>query len=183
MEIMKELRLEEVKGCATPAEDRMRSGPSDDDAETGTEEAEQYRSLAARANYLGLDRPDVQFTSRALCKRMSKPTKGDFEHRLGRYLRSHPRAIWSFPWQHDVPEVIVRTDSDWTGDKRDRASVSGGMLMIGSHLIRSWSKDQDGAAARSSSEAELDAANKGLGCAAESVSGVGRKRDEGHPET
>ena len=146
-------RFEEAKICAIPADDRASIGLGNDEVETRAEEAKQHRNLAARANYLGLVRQDVQFPSRALCQRMSKPMKGDFEHvsRLGRYLRSHPRAIWSFPWGHDVSEVIVRTDSDWAGDKRDRASVSGVMLMIGSHLIKPCSKDQ----IWSSGEAEL----------------------------
>ena len=101
------------------------NGPSDDDVESA-DEAKQHKCVGAPANYLGLDRPDFQFTSRALCKRVSKPMKGDFEHvkRLGRLLRSHPRAMCSYPWQHDVSEVIVRTDSDWVGDKRDGSSVS-----------------------------------------------------------
>ena len=64
------------------------NGPSDDDVESA-DEAKQHKCVGAPANYLGLDRPDFQFTSRALCKRVSKPMKGDFEHvkRLGRLLR------------------------------------------------------------------------------------------------
>ena len=34
--------------------------------------------------------------------------------------------------------------------------------MIGGHLVKSWSKDQPGAPARSSAEAELYAANKAI---------------------
>ena len=82
------------QGSCKDAQRQLTTG-EENGVEMSAEEAKQYKSVAARANCLGLDRPDFQFTSRALCKRMSKPTKGDFEHvkRLGRYLRSHPRAM------------------------------------------------------------------------------------------
>ena len=75
-----------------------------------------------KANYLSLDSPDIQFETRPLCKRVSKPTQGDVEfvRRLGRYLRSHPGAVWSFPWQRDVSKVTARLHFDWAGDRRDR---------------------------------------------------------------
>ena len=196
-EIMKDLRLEEAKGCATLADDRIGNGLSDNDVEMSAEEAKQYRSMVARANYLGLDRPDIQFRSRASCKRVPKPMKGDFEHskRLGRKIRSHPRAILSFQWQHDVPELIVRADSDWTRDKRNRASVSGGMLMIGSHLIKSCRRTRiergREAGARLSCMLQTRECYKALDLCRWQTNGsvqmgpslqFGRKRDEGHPE-
>ena len=42
-----------------------------------------------------------------------------------------------------------------TGSVTERASVSGGTLMMGSYLITAWSTDQASAPARSSDEAEL----------------------------
>ena len=52
------------------------------------------------------------------------------------------------------------TDSDWAGDRITRKSTTGGAMMIGSHSIKTWSKDQS-VVALSSGEAELYAANSG----------------------
>ena len=38
-------------------------------------DARSFRAVAARANYLGLDRPDLQFASKELCREMAKPTE------------------------------------------------------------------------------------------------------------
>ena len=52
------------------------------------------------------------------------------------------------------PALPLKTDSDWAGDKRTRKSTSGGIVRIGSHFIKSWSKNQS-VIALSSAEAEL----------------------------
>ena len=56
--------------------------------------------------------------------------------------------------------VTAYTDSDWAGDKESRMSTSGGLLMLGKHLIKSWSSTQK-VIALSSGEAELYALLKG----------------------
>ena len=52
-------------------------------------EATRFRAVAARANYLAADRPDIQYSVKEICRRMAKPVKGDWQKlvRLGRYLR------------------------------------------------------------------------------------------------
>ena len=42
--------------------------------------ATEYRSLAARANYLSLDRTDLLFTTRALSKAMKNPSEQAWRH-------------------------------------------------------------------------------------------------------
>ena len=51
------------------------------------------------------------------------------------------------------------SDSDWAGCKRTAKSTSGGVLMIGSHTIKTWSSTQK-SITLSSGEAELVAAVK-----------------------
>ena len=51
------------------------------------------------------------------------------------------------------------TDSDWAGCRRTARSTSGGVVMIGTHLIKSWSATQK-SVTLSSGEAELVAAVK-----------------------
>ena len=60
------------------------------------EEATAYRALAARANYLALDRPDVAVATKELCREFSAPTVHSFQKlkRLVRYLQHHPRLAW-----------------------------------------------------------------------------------------
>ena len=52
------------------------------------------------------------------------------------------------------------TDSDWAGDKLTRKSTSGGVIMFGDHMLKSWSTTQQ-VIAMSSGEAELYALIKG----------------------
>ena len=40
----------------------------------GPEEATRFRSMAARANYLALDRPDISFGTKELCRCFGSPT-------------------------------------------------------------------------------------------------------------
>ena len=51
----------------------------EDPKESGKEEPLEgqdittFRGLAARANYLALDRPDLQYAAKEICREMSKP--------------------------------------------------------------------------------------------------------------
>ena len=38
----------------------------------------KFRSLAARCNYLSLDRLDLQYAVKEICREMAKPTKGSW---------------------------------------------------------------------------------------------------------
>ena len=66
----------------------------------------------------------------------------------------------------DDDGVVVYSDTDWAGCVRTRKSTSGGCILIGSHLIKTWSSTQS-SVALSSGEAEfygvVKAAGYGLG--------------------
>lgn len=133
-------------------------------------EAKKFRGIAARANYLGLDRPDIQYTTKEVCRNMSKPKKRHWRKlkRLARYLVMYPRLIWKFEDDGRAREdwLDVFSDSDWAGDKESRKSTSPGMASLGGGLLKSWSSTQ-GSIAMSSGEAEyyalVNAAAEGLG--------------------
>jgi hypothetical protein len=74
--------------------------------------------------------------------------------RLGRYLVGKPRAVALFPWQETRPAQDVFTDANWAGCKASRKSTSGGAILLGSHVVRTWSKTQN-TIAQSSAESEL----------------------------
>ena len=87
---------------------------------------------------------------------MSKPTNRNWQElkRLGRFLKGKPRLIINYTWQDPINNLTAYSDSDWAGDKKSRKSTSGGVITVGSHYIKSWSKNQS-VIALSSAEAEL----------------------------
>ena len=87
---------------------------------------------------------------------MSAPKTSDLRklRRLGKYLIGRPRLVMQFKWQ-DMPSTITAfTDSDWAGCAQTAKSTSGGVLCLGEHVIRTYSKQQK-VVALSSAEAEL----------------------------
>ena len=64
-----------------------------------------------------------------------------------------------YRWQQEGEQPVGYSDSDWAGDRQTGKSTSGGIVMLGSHLIKSWSRTQD-SVTLSSAEAELVALGK-----------------------
>ena len=50
---------------------------SESEAPLFWEDARIFRAMAARANYRGMDRPDISFAATDLCRRMSVPQDSD----------------------------------------------------------------------------------------------------------
>ena len=139
--------------------------------------AHQYRALAARANFLSLDRPDLGFAAKECCRKMSDPTSLDWAAlvRLTRYLAGRPRLVYEFPWQDPGVGLSTYVDTDFAGCVITRKSTSGGMCMRGAHLLKHWSNTQQ-TIALSSGEAELAGIVKGAG---EGMGMVSAARDLG----
>ncbi len=128
----------------------------------GREDAKVFRGMAARANYLALDRPDIQFAVKEVARRMARPRVDDWQllKRLARYLLTAPRAVAHFAWQYPPEDADVFVDADWAGCRRSARSTSGGAVMMGWHTIKTWSTTQ-ATVALSSGESELYALTKG----------------------
>ena len=120
------------------------------------QDATGYRAIAARANYLGQDRADIQFAVKEICKKMSAPCEGDNSKikRLARYLKGNPRYVVHFPFRAIGNEITVWTDTDFAGCGESRKSTTGGVVMIGANCIKFWSVNQK-VIALSSGEAEF----------------------------
>ena len=73
--------------------------------------------------------------------------------RLGRYLIGKTRSVLHFEYQDHQAEVVVWSDTDFAGCRNERKSTSGGVIMFGSHCLKSWSLTQK-LIALSSGEAE-----------------------------
>jgi hypothetical protein len=142
-----------VKGVVTPGQ-KVQSHQAKSEKELPESEHTRFRGLAARANFLAADRPDIIFAAKEVCRFMSKPSDVAMMalKRLGRYLRDHPRLV--FAYERQVADTIdVYSDTDWAGCTRTRKSTSGGCMLIGSHIIKTWSSTQ-ASLALSSGEAE-----------------------------
>ena len=164
---LKEFGMVECNVVSTPMtnDDYKPELLSEDRTPMTTSEARRYRSVAAKINYLSQDRPDLGPTSCGLARHMACPREGD-EVRLKRalrYLRGHPIMDIVYGWQlsEDAQQVKLWTDSDWATCKLTRKSCSGGVLMLGWHLVEFWCRLQE-RVAPSSGVAELYSANRGL---------------------
>ena len=157
------------RAAARGVEEEEAEVPGDDaDTQLGGEETALFRATAARANYLALDRPEVAFAAKELCRRMSAPRRRDLAalRRLCRYLLGVPRVVYHFrPLPAGLP-LQVHADTDFAGCIHTRRSTSGGCASRGGHLLKHWSTTQK-AITLSSGEAELGgvvkAATEGIG--------------------
>ena len=161
--IVRETGADKLSSLSHPGGDKKTIEEEEKGEELVGQEATRFRAVAARSNYLAADRPDIQYAVKEVCRRMAKPVDSDWKKlvRLARYLKGAPRCVWKFGWQgsKDLVPPTGFSDSDWAGDRKTGKSTSGGVVMIGHHLIKTWSRTQD-AITLSSVEAELVALGK-----------------------
>ena len=136
-----------------------------DDELTG-DAATVYRALSARILYLSMDRPEISFSAKELCRHFAHPTKTGVEALKGcaRFLLGMPRLVWSLPIQERSDTLKVYVDTDFGGCQTTRRSTSGGIAMSGKHPIKHWSLTQT-TIALSSGEAELSGICRGASLA------------------
>ena len=101
--IARDVNLKEAKGVKTPCEDEKEWLKDENGEELNEKDKREYRGIAARANDLAMDRPDIQFATKEVCRGMARPTQGDWRKlkRLGRYLVGRMWTIMRYPWQGD----------------------------------------------------------------------------------
>ena len=118
--------------------------------------ASRFRSIAARINYLVADRPDLMYSAKEACRQMANPTEGGWKMLkcIGRYLVGRLRAILKYEWQGRQSECCGFSDSDWAGCRKTAKSTSGGVVVVGTHFLKGWSRTQQ-SITLSSAEAEL----------------------------
>ena len=143
-------------------EDFEDDGDKEASTALGAADASTFRALAARANYLAQDRPEIQYAVKEIARRMATPTGRDWAllKRLARYLVTAPRGVLQFWWQEMPKQLDVFVDSDFAGCKSTARSTSGGAARWGWHTVKSWSATQ-ATIALSSGEAELYSIVKG----------------------
>ena len=159
------MNLSGAKGVKAVGEDENNWEMSENDQAVDPKGGTHFRALAARANYFALDRMDLQYvTKKEVCRGMAAPTRGHVKkfRRLIRYLIEVPRVVTEYQFQGDVREMEVFSDSNWAGCRRTARSTSGGVMMRGTHYLKSWSSTQKNVTL-SSAVAELLAAVKASG--------------------
>ena len=153
----------EYYGFGSDTKGLSKTGDKDDDkseeeldGEMTVQEATVFRGVAARANYMAADWPQIQFATKEVCRDMARPTWKSHAKmkKLARYLCTCTEAVWQFPWQSDSEaNLMTYTDSDWAGCLKTRRSTSGGAMVLGRHCLRTWSTTQP-VVAMSAAEAE-----------------------------
>ena len=124
-----------------------------------------YRADGARCNCIDPDRLDVQYVAKEICRWIPAPS--DVGHaalkRFVRFLVRRKRLVFRYPWQR-ARMLECYSDTDWAGCLKTRKSTRGGCLMLGSHLIMTWSSAQPNIS-WSSGEAEYYGVVKAVGIA------------------
>ena len=119
--VVEQLGLGEAKGVSTPgSKDDVDKALLTPGLPLQAQEATEYRALAARLNYLALDRSNIQYATKEVARHMVTPTEGNWllMKRLGSYLKENPRLVQLFRWQRNEDrDLCTYTDSDWAGDK------------------------------------------------------------------
>ena len=136
-----------------------------------------YRGMTARGIYLAQDRTDIGYAVKELSRRMAEPREADWDRlkRFGRYLIGRERMVVEYKYQEKISSIDVWTDSDYAGCRETRKSTSGGVIRIGGHTLKGWSRMQ-AVVALSSGEAEYYALVKG---ASEGIGLQGISKDMG----
>jgi hypothetical protein len=166
--LLRDLKLGEAdtKALGTPGVKSTKE-QFDADQPLAPDKSSPFRAVSARSNYLAMDRPDMQFAAKEVCRWMAHPTELSLSalKRIGRYLSGRRRLVFGYPWQ-EADRIDIYSDTDWAGCAKTRKSTSGGCAMLGRHLIKSWATTQT-SVSLSSGESEfygvVKAAGVGLG--------------------
>ena len=154
--IIEQLGIRGSGGITTAGAQQEEQASEDNTAALEGNDVTLFRGLAARCNYLALDRPDLQYAAKEVCREMSSPTLQSLAklRRVGQYLYGKPRLVWAFEYQQPPTSIDVYVDANWAACRRTRKSTSGGCAMLGRHCIKTWAKTQ-ATIAKSSAESEL----------------------------
>jgi hypothetical protein len=110
---------EDSKGLDCPA---MKAGDSEDEEPLEGEALREFRGLAARASYLSMDRIDLMYAAKEVCREMSSPKTSSWTTKTVCSLH-YQRGEWIFPTGQFLKlQLKVYSDSDWAGCRRNHNS-------------------------------------------------------------
>lgn len=156
--IIRSMGVQESKPLATPGanEDKDVVNIRSKSKVLMGKEATEYRALAARLNHLAFDCLDIQHVPKCLSKYMASPCEHDWLalNKIAKYVVGTRRFMQRFRWQTAPTNIIAYSDSDWARDRKTGISTSGGLVVLGAHVIKRRSSTQQ-VIALSSGEAKL----------------------------
>ncbi len=142
--------------------DRVVKGPGTPEAPT----VKSFQSLVGTLLWVArCTRPDIAFAVHCATRRAHVPTCNDYRlaKKIARYLAGSAGAKLRM-YDDAGPGLPLRmtsyTDADYAGDKIDRKSVSGGILMVNGMTV-GWHCKKQSAITLSTAEAEFVAASVG----------------------
>ena len=149
------LTMMQMKDCRPSTSPKLekQTEPGDDDP---CEHPELYRSAVCTILYMTKRRPDLQATTRWMCKRLRNPNQKSWRQlvKTVRYIKGS-RDLATFMPKAGKPDIIEAfLDGDWACDDLDRKSASGGYLVVGGCRLHSHSRTT-GQHALSSGESEI----------------------------
>ena len=120
------------------------------------EELKLFQSVAARFNFLAMDRPDLLYSVKELMRKMASPRAQDLIalKRVARYTIKYPRMACRYPWTPLDSNIEVFGDANFAGCHSTRKSTVGGIAMWSGQFVNAWSKTM-AVLALSSGESEL----------------------------
>ena len=149
------LTMMQMKDCRPSTSPKLekQTEPGDDDP---CEHPELYRSAVCTILYMTKRRPDLQATTRWMCKRLRNPNQKSWRQlvKTVRYIKGSRDLATFMPkaGKSDIIEAFL--DGDWAFDDLDKKSASGGYLMVGGCRLHSHSRTT-GQHALSSGESEI----------------------------
>ena len=122
------------------------------------EELKLFPSVAARFNFLAMDRPDLLYSVKELMQKMASPRTVDLIalKRVVRYTIKYPRMACKYQWTPLDSKIEVFGDANFTGCMSTRKSTVGGVVLWSGQFERAWSKPM-GVLALCRGESELAA--------------------------
>ena len=133
-----------------------------------TEELRLFQSVAARFNFLTMDRPDTLYSVKVLMRKTASLRTQDLHacKRVARYTIKYPRKTGRHPCTQLNNNTEVFGDANFAGCHSTRKSTVGGVAMWSGQFVKAWSKTV-GVLALSIGESELAAvvraATEGMG--------------------
>ncbi len=111
----------------------------------GDKNESRFRPIAAKGNDLGQDRMDMQYAAKEISRFMSKPEEQDWRaaRRLARYLKDHRRVALEHKYQELSKKAVVWSGTDFAGCGRTIKPTPGGVVMLGSHCVKTYSHTQE----------------------------------------
>ena len=99
-----------------------------------------FRGVVARGDYLAADWIDAEFACKEICRYIANATQHAWRafKRLCRYFSSTPRFMYEFH-QQSVQCVDMCINTDLAGCPKTGKSISGGVVMLGTHNVKHWS--------------------------------------------